>query len=143
MGMTIDRRIPLALVTVSASLFAAGASAQTPTPTPAMRATLQARHGSAMTGNVSVTPHGANSMVTVTLSKPRSGASHALTLISGSDCADALRRTPRAVTLNPANGQVSHTLVAIPFDAFSSHTFAVDVRDATGAAGQLEACGRL
>lgn len=141
MAMTIKYGTTLALATVSASLFATGASAQTPTP--AVRATLEARHGSPIAGNVSVTPHGSASMVTITFTKPTTGASHALDLVSGSDCADALRRAPRPTTLNPVNGQVSHTLVAIPFDAFSSGQYVVDVRSATTAAGQLEACGRL
>jgi hypothetical protein len=142
-GLVIVALAVTSLVVLLAALLATGANAQTRSPAPAVRATLEARHGSGIAGSVSVTPHGTASLVTVTMRSPVDRRSRALTLMDGRDCSDAVRRDVTVATLNPVAGRVSRTVVAIPFRAFSSRSFVVDVRDATASAQRNEACGRL
>lgn len=131
----------LALAVGYVGFLPADARAQTPTPTPAMRATLEASHLSGLRGSVSVTPQGAGSMVHVDLSG-QAVSSESLTLMKGSECQDVVRRSATVAPLKPITGHVSNTLVAIPFSAFSSGKFVIDVRS-TARAQQVAACARL
>jgi hypothetical protein len=125
------------------------AQSQTPTPSPALLATLEARNLSNIHGNVSVTPQGSGSMVRIQFT-PQSLVSQnqSLMLMSGADCMDMARRAGTMIPLNaiagnPVTGRVSRTLVAIPFSAFKSRHFIVDVRNATSRAQLAEACAHL
>jgi len=119
------------------------ASAQTPTPSAARLATLAARSEDNIHGTVRVTPQGSGSMVDIVLSQPLTPQERTLTLMSGKDCDLADRRQATMVPLNPISGTASHTLVSIPFEAFSSEQFLVDVRQATSHAQTAEACAHL
>lgn len=130
----------ICLVAGFALLWTAPANAQTPTP--AMRATLQAQHASGIRGSVSAAPQGAGTKVQVTFSTPLA-TSKALTLMSGEQCTDVLHESATTIALNPPQGRVSSTIVAIPFSAFSSRTYVVDIRNATANANQAEACARI
>jgi hypothetical protein len=118
------------------------AGAQTPTPSPARLATLEARNVSGIHGDVRVTPQGSGSMVNVTLYGAPNGANQ-LMLMNGADCSEVTRRSATTFPLNAVNGTTSRTLVAIPFSAFASSHFIVDVRNATSRAQLLQACARL
>jgi hypothetical protein len=126
------------ILTVAAPPYAC---AQTASPSAALLATLEARNASRVHGKVSVTPQGSGSMVNIMFSGPLLG-DQTLTLMSGADCNDLNRRAATTVPLNAINGSVSRTLVAIPFSAFASRHFIVDVRDATSRAQLAESCAR-
>jgi hypothetical protein len=140
--MTSIARSTLALAGL-ALVWAMPANAQTPTPTPAMRATILARHISRITGSVTATPKGAGTMVTVRFRGPLPTGPEALTLMSGADCTDVLQHSARSIALNPPQGPVSSTLIAIPFSAFTSGSYVVDIRNATARANQADACARF
>lgn len=141
----LRRHIVILAGAIGALVVPGNLSAQTPTPTPspALLATLEARHLSNVHGTVSVTPKGSGSMVNVLFSRPLVSQNETLTLMSGPDCLDMARRAATMVTLNPINGRVSRTLIAIPFSAFRSKHFIVDVRNATSRAQLAEACAHL
>jgi hypothetical protein len=110
---------------------------------PGMHAPLRPEHASGVSGDVSAEPQGAGTRVNVTFSGRVLPRHQALTLMSGAECTDRLSRSAKRIALNPVHGRVSSTLVAIPFSAFRSQSFVVDVREATAAASQSEACGRI
>ena len=141
--MTLESRTALSLVAGAALFWAAPAGAQTPTPTPAMKATLQARHLSRITGSLRAEPAGKFTRVTVIFNAPAPSAPQALTLHSGAQCTDLLDRTASSITLNPPQGRVSSTIVQIPFSAFRSQSYVVDIRNATANAALAQACGRI
>jgi hypothetical protein len=107
-----------------------------------MKATLQAQHLSQITGSVKAEPEGNFTRVTVTFSKPPPHQ-QAITLMDGAQCTDQRVRTGSTIALNPPQGQVSSTLIQVPFSAFSSHSHTVDIRDATSNASFEQACGRF
>lgn len=141
--MTLDSRTALTLLTGAALLWATPAGAQTPTPTPAMKATLQAQHLSRITGSVRAEPEGNYTRVTVTFNAPAPSGPQALTLHTGAECTDRLNRTASSITLNPPQGRISSTIVQIPFSAFRSQSYIVDIRNATANAALAQACGRI
>jgi hypothetical protein len=116
--------------------------AQTPTPSPARLATLEARNISGISGSVQMTPQGSGTMVNVTFYGPVP-VTNQLTLMNGAECSETTRRAETTIPLKNINGTTSSTLVAIPFGAFMSGHFIVDVRDATSRAQLLQACARL
>ena len=82
-------------------------------------------------------------MIQVQLSQPLSPGTQTVTLMRGADCNDLARRAATTIPLKAINGMSSRTLVAIPFSAFSSGHFMVDVRNATSHAELAEACANL
>lgn len=94
----------------------------------------------------------AYSTVRVRLSPGKAGRTHVLvvapavskaaklTLISGSDCGT---RGAARIGLARLVGGRSQTLVAIPFTAFKSGRFVIDIRDATNRARVEETCKSL
>lgn len=135
----------LAFVAAAAIMPAVGASAQSapkPTPKPAITVPLQERNGSGVHGSVNVTPQGSGSSVQIQLSSP-SPTVGVPSLKTGADCIAASGRAATAVPLTPISGGFSRTIVAIPFSAFRSHHFVVDVRNATASAQASQACARI
>jgi hypothetical protein len=141
--MLNDTRTTLTLLAGAVILCTVPAVAQTPTPTPAMKATIQARHISRITGSVRAEPEGKFTRVTVMFNAPRPTSPQALTLMNGAQCTDRLNRTASMIALNPPQGNVSSTIVQIPFSAFSSGSYVVDIRNATSNAQLAEACARF
>jgi hypothetical protein len=124
------------------------ASAQTSAPkaahthSPDITVPLQERHGSGIHGTVTLHPQGKKTMVDVSMFSGPKHLRPALELYNGQDCVGT--RPNKAIPLNPINtGQVSRTFVDIPFSAFRSRDFVVDVRDATQRAQASEACARV
>lgn len=133
-----------AAICVAGLLAASGsANAQTSAPTAARLATLQARHATGIEGTVRVTPQGTGSMVNVVFSRPPARANESLMLMSGADCSDVMPHAATMVPLKPISGNSSRTLVSIPFSAFRSGHFLVDVRDATSHVQMVQACAHL
>jgi hypothetical protein len=130
-------------------LFAAVPAAALGNPSPApgpsgqtLQVPLQERHHSGMEGNVTLSPAGEQTKVTVLVPERPSTPAN-LTLHSGADCTDILGPSVRAIPLNPINGLASSTLISVPLGAFRSHHFVVDVRNATTRSQFSEACARI
>lgn len=102
------------------------------------------RHAAKNAMKVTLTPRGTKTLVGVQfLQRPTMQRMH-MSLHNGKDCHDAGGSSSRDVALNPiGTGQISRTLVAIPFKAFSDGHYMVDVRDATSRAQAVEACARV
>ena len=140
--MTTNARIVLALAAAAGLLTVAPAGAQTPSP--ARLATIQAKRVlSKITGTVRAEPVGKRTRVTVTFAAPGPSVPQALTLMNGAQCTDRLNRSATLISLNPPQGRVSSTIVNVPFSAFQSGAYAVDIRNATNNASLEEACARF
>lgn len=143
--MAARTSVALGLVVPVAVMLMVPAGAQStpsrplPTPTP-ITVPLEQRNGSGMHGSVSVRPQGSKSAIQIQLQSP-SPTTGAPILKSGSDCIAG--RAAMSVSLAPISGGASRTIVAIPFSAFGSHHFVVDVRNATASAQASEACARI
>ena len=142
--MTTAARTVLPLVAAAALLAVMPAAAQTPNPLPARLATIQAKRVlSKIAGTVRAEPEGqGRTRVTVMFNAPPP-APQALTLMNGSQCTDHLDRSANLIALNPPQGRMSSTVVNIPFSAFRSRSYMVDIRNATTQADLEEACARF
>lgn len=109
-----------------------------------MRMPLQARHGSGMSGTVTIQPQGpAKTVISVNMFNSPS-LRPVLTLHSGADCVDSAAASVRPIPLNPvSSGGISKTIVSIPFRSLSSSRYVVDVRDATERSRFVQACARI
>jgi hypothetical protein len=151
----VNLRIAAAFLVGTWLAGALGAAAQTPLPTVSLppqhslsaklrhlNARLEQRHASGITGTVTAEPHGAQTLIRIQTATPPQQNLY-VTVRPGSDCADMARRAATTTPLRPISGGVSSTLVSIPFSAFGSGHFVVDVRNATARAQQAAACARL
>jgi hypothetical protein len=108
---------------------------------------IEQRHGSGISGTVTLRPMGNRTAVLVAL-RSNVPAKPVVTLHRGSDCQDGAYATQADIALAPmnsagANAPISETIVNLPIEKIRGSDYVVDVRNATQRAEFAQACARL